>query len=120
MRIEDFWNLAFLSSLSRLTPEEAKKQADEATGLAIQHWQSKRFDWLRNTLRAGKIKTSHLCPEPIRKVQNSKNKHLRQRPLLDRTLTHHFLLDTFVTSFSDMKIRSISPSKQKIFGLIGN
>ncbi|MDY4284353.1 MULTISPECIES: hypothetical protein [Xanthomonas] len=40
MKIEDFWNNAYLACLSRLPPEEAEKQATEATNRCIEFWQA--------------------------------------------------------------------------------
>lgn len=40
MKVEQFWNKAFLAALTRLSAEEAKIEADKATDLCIQHWQS--------------------------------------------------------------------------------
>lgn len=42
MKIEDFWNQAFIAALSRLPPEEAKGNADLATQLCIEHWHANR------------------------------------------------------------------------------
>ena len=39
MTIEEFWNAAFLAALHRVGPKQAKKEANEATDLCIQHWQ---------------------------------------------------------------------------------
>lgn len=38
MTIEDFWNQAFLSCLTRLPAEEAMIEADKATEICILHW----------------------------------------------------------------------------------
>ncbi|MBW8373635.1 hypothetical protein [Stenotrophomonas sp.] len=40
MKIEDFWNNAYLACLARLPPEDAEKQASEATNRCIEFWQS--------------------------------------------------------------------------------
>ncbi|MEC3888873.1 hypothetical protein [Xanthomonas campestris] len=40
MNIENFWNSAFLAALGRLPAALAKAEADVATDLCIQHWQS--------------------------------------------------------------------------------
>lgn len=45
MTIEQFWNQAFLSSLTRLPAEEAKEEADKALDICIHHWNSKCYDW---------------------------------------------------------------------------
>ncbi|UEC02567.1 hypothetical protein [Burkholderia vietnamiensis] len=42
MTIEEFWNQAFLSCLTRLSAEESKKEADKATEICILHWNSLR------------------------------------------------------------------------------
>ena len=41
VKIEKFWNQAFIAALIRLPAEEAKLEADKATELCIEHWQSK-------------------------------------------------------------------------------
>jgi hypothetical protein len=38
MTIEEFWNNAFLAALHRLPVPDAKKEADEATNVCIDHW----------------------------------------------------------------------------------
>ncbi|WP_153043180.1 hypothetical protein [Xanthomonas nasturtii] len=45
MTIEEFWNRAFLASLTRLSPEQAKLDADQATTLCIEHWQSNIYNY---------------------------------------------------------------------------
>lgn len=42
MKIEDFWNQAFLAALCRLPPEEAKADADRSTQICIEHWETAR------------------------------------------------------------------------------
>lgn len=37
MRVEEFWNSAFISALGRLPANEAKEEADRATELCIGH-----------------------------------------------------------------------------------
>lgn len=43
MKVETFWNKAFLAALTRLPPEQAKKDADLATELCIEQWREMRF-----------------------------------------------------------------------------
>ncbi|MEN9196717.1 hypothetical protein [Xanthomonas perforans] len=38
MKIEDFWNAAFLAALHRLPVPQAKEEADLATNVCIDHW----------------------------------------------------------------------------------
>lgn len=45
MTIEEFWNSAFLAALSRLSPKDAKKAADEATQLCIDHWHANCYNY---------------------------------------------------------------------------
>lgn len=45
MTIKDFWNNAFIASLHRMSPIEAKASADEALKLCLEHWDTKRFEW---------------------------------------------------------------------------
>lgn len=45
MKVETFWNKAFLAALSRLSAEEAKKEADLATELCIKQWQEQQYRW---------------------------------------------------------------------------
>lgn len=39
MTIEEFWNQAYLAALSRVSPQQARADADEATEICIAHWQ---------------------------------------------------------------------------------
>jgi hypothetical protein len=43
MIISDFWNQAFISALGRLPADEARKEADIATEMCIEQWQTKRY-----------------------------------------------------------------------------
>lgn len=45
MTIEEFWNQAFLTSLARVDPEQAKLDADRAVQIAISHWQEHIYSW---------------------------------------------------------------------------
>lgn len=45
MKIEHFWNKAFLAALTRLPANEAKAEADLATKLCIEFWQTNRMRW---------------------------------------------------------------------------
>ncbi|WP_142124857.1 hypothetical protein [Pseudoxanthomonas sp. 3HH-4] len=45
MKVETFWNNAFLAALSRVPPAQAKVEADEATRLVITHWQEQLYNW---------------------------------------------------------------------------
>lgn len=45
MKIEKFWNQAFLAALARLPAGEAKKEADTATELCIAFWRENRMNW---------------------------------------------------------------------------
>lgn len=38
MKIEEFWNQAFLAALTRLPADEAQQEATKATGLCIDYW----------------------------------------------------------------------------------
>lgn len=52
MKIEEFWNQAFLAALGRLPAQEAKAEADLATELCIENWQAHHFHWApQNLLR---------------------------------------------------------------------
>jgi len=42
MKIQEFWNAAFLAALTRVAPEDAERQATEATKRAIEFWQVNR------------------------------------------------------------------------------
>lgn len=39
MTIEEFWNQAYLAALSRVPPQQAEVDANEATEICIAHWQ---------------------------------------------------------------------------------
>ncbi|WP_267087019.1 hypothetical protein [Xanthomonas sacchari] len=45
MTIAEFWNHAFLAALSRLPPEQAKVDADQATTICIEHWQANIYNF---------------------------------------------------------------------------
>lgn len=45
MTIEDFWNQAFLSALTRCPAEEAKEEANRALEICIEHWQERNQTW---------------------------------------------------------------------------
>ncbi len=47
MKIEKFWNQAFLAALTRLPAAEAKEEADLATELCIEKWHTLRYAWSR-------------------------------------------------------------------------
>lgn len=47
MKIEKFWNQAFVAALSRLPAEQAKAEADLATQLCIEHWQANRTHYAK-------------------------------------------------------------------------
>ena len=38
MKVQTFWNKAFLAALTRLPADEAKVEADKATALCIERW----------------------------------------------------------------------------------
>lgn len=46
MTIEDFWNKAFIASLSRVDVYQAKIQADLATKICIDHWTKHQTTWV--------------------------------------------------------------------------
>jgi len=45
MKIEDFWNQAFISALARLPAAKAKAEADKATKICIDHWHDNCVNW---------------------------------------------------------------------------
>lgn len=45
MKIEEFWNQAFLAALTRLPPAKAKLDADTATQMCIAQWQANDTHW---------------------------------------------------------------------------
>lgn len=45
MNIEDFWNQAFLAALARLPAAKAKKEADLATLMCIDHWKAHQAEY---------------------------------------------------------------------------
>ena len=51
MKIQAFWNRAFLAALARLSAEEAKTEADRATDLCIKQWQDQRWHWIGPDVR---------------------------------------------------------------------
>lgn len=50
MTIEEFWNRAFLACLSRLGVEDAKKEADKAMQVCIEHWKGHQYNWIPRSL----------------------------------------------------------------------
>ncbi|WDJ35698.1 hypothetical protein [Xanthomonas campestris] len=54
MKVEQFWNKAFLAALTRLPADEAKAEADKATELCINHWRSHATRWAPKYLVAWK------------------------------------------------------------------
>lgn len=65
MKIEEFWNRAFLAALVRLPAEAAKKEADEATKVCLKHWQEHRFNWAPAQLLRWQELDIALAPWPI-------------------------------------------------------
>ena len=47
MKVEKFWNRAFLAALERLPAKRAKAEADAAVELALAHWYSHVGDQVR-------------------------------------------------------------------------
>lgn len=45
MKIHEFWTSAFLASLQRVPPVEARAEADAATEMCILKWQEHIYDW---------------------------------------------------------------------------
>jgi len=45
MNIEEFWNSAYIAALSRLPARDARREADLATELCIEHWRSHQQHW---------------------------------------------------------------------------
>ncbi|MCS3747162.1 hypothetical protein NYQ43_04410 [Xanthomonas translucens pv. translucens] len=62
MKVEQFWNKAFLAALTRLPADEAKAEADKATELCIGHWQSQSRNWAPEYLVAWKDQKLSLVP----------------------------------------------------------
>ncbi|NMM14941.1 MAG: hypothetical protein HHJ17_15580 [Rhodoferax sp.] len=44
MNVEEFWNLAFIAAMHRLSPAEAEIEANKALDIVIKHWQSTHGD----------------------------------------------------------------------------
>lgn len=65
MKVEDFWNQAFLMSLARVAPPEAKANADLATELCIQHWQQRRTHWGHPSVMRWKDMDIVEMPKPL-------------------------------------------------------
>jgi len=45
MNVEEFWNSAYIAALTRLPARAARREADLATELCIEHWRSHRRHW---------------------------------------------------------------------------
>jgi hypothetical protein len=66
MKIEEFWNQAFLMSLSRVSPEQAKADADLATDLCIKHWQERKSCWAHPNIMRWKDQDIVDVPKGVR------------------------------------------------------
>lgn len=69
MKVEKFWNKAFLAALSRLPPEEAKEEADWATALCISYWQGRKYAWAHPKI--GKWKDQDIADVPFGKCTDA-------------------------------------------------
>ena len=79
MKIEKFWNQAFLAALTRLPPNKAKKEADEATKLCIKHWQSNRKNWAPPALVRWQDHQIALIPQPVADIAKEQRKLIRRK-----------------------------------------
>lgn len=73
MKIEKFWNTAFLAALNRLPAEQAKAEADLATDLCVKHWQSQRFHWAPQNLRSWQEQNIFHVPWDPRQEESPKS-----------------------------------------------
>jgi hypothetical protein len=64
MKVEKFWNQAFVAALSRLPAEKAKEEADAATELCIKQWQSHKFHWATGVAHRWQKQDIGKIPDP--------------------------------------------------------
>lgn len=71
MTIEEFWNQAFLSCLTRLPAEEARIEADKATQICVGHWGNYLHKWVHYSasLKDEQISSSNVYDHPLFKPQ---------------------------------------------------
>lgn len=95
MRIEEFWNSAFLSALTRLPADEAKTEADKATQICIAHWQSHALTWAPPERRR-RWQSLDVCRVPLsneQMVARQRAAMSTQRPVPRRAQYQGFHLD---------------------------
>jgi hypothetical protein len=73
MKVQTFWNKAFLAALTRLPANEAKIEADLATELCIEHWQSHACDWAPNSRLRWKDQEIYSIPYSASKTNREAN-----------------------------------------------
>lgn len=79
MKIEKFWNQAYLAALTRLPPKKAKKEADEALIVCIEHWQSNRTNLAPRALLRWQHQDVALVPQPISDIAKEQRKLIRKK-----------------------------------------
>jgi hypothetical protein len=67
MIISDFWNQAFISALARLPANEAKREANIATEMCIEHWHKKRASYAPALTALWQNQDIALVPNDVRK-----------------------------------------------------
>ncbi|MCC4613686.1 hypothetical protein LL963_16575 [Xanthomonas campestris pv. esculenti] len=66
MKVEQFWNKAFLAALTRLPADEARAEADKATELCISHWQRHELHWAPLSIPKWKDQDVACIPKPMK------------------------------------------------------
>lgn len=79
MNIEDFWNQAFLAALSRLPAAKAKKEADLATLMCIDHWKAHQREYAPQYLTKWQHQEIGLVPLLIDEMPTPSRQTLKAR-----------------------------------------
>lgn len=84
MKVEQFWNKAFLAALTRLPADEARAEADRATELCIRRWQSFTHDWRPSHIERWRRENIFKLPPTIQgqDKQGSVKKYLNHLKIL--------------------------------------
>lgn len=79
MNIEDFWNQAFLAALARLPAAKAKKEADLATLMCIDHWKDHQREYAPQYLTKWQHQEIGLVPLLIEEMPTLSSQTLATR-----------------------------------------
>ncbi|WP_191091311.1 hypothetical protein [Xanthomonas sontii] len=88
MKVEQFWNKAFLAALTRLPADEAKAEADKATELCIKRWQSFTHGWRPSHIERWRRKNIFKLPPTLQGREESRT--IKSRLFRLQILKHRF------------------------------